>query len=97
MDVLDDTALVGVVALALAFVVALADWRKGLVACIAVGFLQDPLRKLWPGESIYLSALVGVVFAVGVLVYYVVRTPGGTGTRSAAVDTVQEGAFGGRL
>src|SRR5712692_8145079 len=62
MDVLDETALVGVVALALG--VALADWRKGLVACVAVGFLQDPLRKLWPGEPIYLTALVGVLFAV---------------------------------
>ena len=63
MDVLD-TTLVGVVALALAVGVALADWRKGLLACIAVGFFQDPLRKLWPGESIYLTALVGALFAV---------------------------------
>jgi hypothetical protein len=65
-DVLDETTLAGVVALALvlALGVALADWRKGLVACIAVGFLQDPLRKLWAGESIYLTALVGVLFAV---------------------------------
>jgi hypothetical protein len=62
MDVLDAT-LVGVVALALALGIALADWRKGLLACIAVGFFQDPLRKLWPGEPIYLTALVGVLFA----------------------------------
>jgi hypothetical protein len=67
MDVLDETTLAGVVALALALGVALADWRKGLLACVAIGFLQDPLRKLWPGEPIYLTALVGVVFAVVVL------------------------------
>ncbi len=63
MDVLD-TTLVGVVALGLGLGVALVDWRKGLLTCIAVGFLQDPLRKLWPGEPIYLTALVGVLFAV---------------------------------
>lgn len=63
MDSLD-TTLVGVVALVLALGVVLADWRKGLVACIAVGFLQDPLRKLWAGESIYLTALVGGLFVV---------------------------------
>jgi hypothetical protein len=50
--------------LALAFAVALADWRKGLLLCLAVGFLQDPLRKLWPGEPVYLTALVGIVLAV---------------------------------
>ncbi len=63
MEVLD-TTLAGVVALVLALGVALVDWRKGLLACIAVGFLQDPLRKLWPGEPIYLTALVGVLVAV---------------------------------
>lgn len=56
--------LVGVGALSLALGVALANWRNGLFACIAVGFLQDPLRKLWPGEPIYLTALVGVLVAV---------------------------------
>jgi len=51
----------------LAVGIALADWRKGLLACIAVGFVQDPLRKLWPGEPVYLTALVGVVFAAAAL------------------------------
>jgi hypothetical protein len=62
MDI-PDTILLGLVAVALALALSLADWRKGLVACIAVGFLQDPLRKLWPDEPVYLTALVGVVFA----------------------------------
>jgi len=53
--------------LMLAVGIALADWRKGLLACIAVGFVQDPLRKLWPGEPVYLTALVGVVFAAAAL------------------------------
>jgi hypothetical protein len=48
----------------LAFAIALADWRKGLLLCLAVGFLQDPLRKLWPGEPVYLTALVGILLAV---------------------------------
>lgn len=64
MDVLDGTTLAVVVVLLVAFAVALADWRKGLLAAIAVGFLQDPLRKLWPGEPVYLTALVGVLFVV---------------------------------
>jgi hypothetical protein len=63
MDV-PDTILLGLVAVALALALSLADWRKGLLACIGVGFLQDPLRKLWPDEPVYLTALVGLVLAV---------------------------------
>jgi hypothetical protein len=50
--------------LALASAIALTDWRKGLLLCLAVGFLQDPLRKLWPGEPVYLTALVGIVLVI---------------------------------
>src|SRR5690606_11640351 len=30
----------------------LFDWRRGLLLCIAVGFLQDPLRKIVPGQPV---------------------------------------------
>lgn len=56
-----------------ALLICLMDWRRGLLICLAVGFLQDPLRKVIPGEPIYLTVLVvgfaGVVFigAVGQL------------------------------
>ncbi len=38
----------------------LARWRLGVVVCFFVGFLQDPIRKLIPGEPIYFTALVGL-------------------------------------
>lgn len=52
---------------AVGLAVALVDWRKGLLLCVAVGFLQDPVRKLWPGEPVYLTAAVGVVLVVTAL------------------------------
>ncbi len=47
-----------------AALVALFDWRKGLVAMIVVAFLQDPARKLELDRPVYFTLLVGVVFAV---------------------------------
>lgn len=41
----------------------LLDWRRGLLLCIAVGFLQDPLRKITPGQPVAFVVLVGVFFA----------------------------------
>lgn len=46
---------------------ALMDWRKGVLVCVVVGFLQDPLRKLWVDEPVYLTALVGVFLVVALL------------------------------
>ncbi|MBC7601882.1 MAG: hypothetical protein H7255_04375 [Ramlibacter sp.] len=40
------------------------DWRKGLAMCVVVGILQDPLRKLAPGQPVYYVVLVGAIFAV---------------------------------
>jgi hypothetical protein len=57
------------IALALVFmaaIVALSDWRKGFVLCALTAILQDPLRKLTPGEPAYFVLLVGVVFAAAV-------------------------------
>ena len=41
----------------------LLDWRKGLALCVITALLQDPLRKLTPGQPVYFVVLVGVVFA----------------------------------
>jgi hypothetical protein len=47
-----------------AALVALFDWRKGLLAMIIVAFLQDPARKLEMERPVYFTLLVGMVFAV---------------------------------
>jgi hypothetical protein len=41
---------------------AFFDWRKGLFVTIAVAMLQDPLRKITPGQPTYFIVLVGAVF-----------------------------------
>jgi hypothetical protein len=46
---------------------SLLDWRKGLPLCVLAGFLQDPLRKLIPGEPIYLTALAGLFLGTTLL------------------------------
>jgi len=42
--------------------VAFFDWRMGLSACVLMGILQDPLRKLVPNEPGYFVVFIGVVF-----------------------------------
>lgn len=59
-------ALIAILA-TLAAVVTLTDWRRGLLITVTVGFVQDPIRKLTPGEPIYLTVLVGAFFALTVL------------------------------
>jgi len=50
------------VLLFLVAMVAFFDWRKGLSACVLMGILQDPLRKLVPNEPGYFVVFIGVVF-----------------------------------
>ena len=57
------TALVLLPALA----ATLSNWRYGLFACVLVAILQDPLRKLAPGEPVYYILLTGVVFGAAFL------------------------------
>jgi hypothetical protein len=40
--------------------ICLADWRKGIFLCIIIGFLQDPIRKIIPGEPLYITALIAL-------------------------------------
>lgn len=42
----------------LASTVCLLDWRTGIYICIFVGFTQDALRKITPGEPVYMLTLV---------------------------------------
>jgi len=55
---------------AAALVYALFDWRRGLLLCVAIGFLQDPARKLAPGQPVYFVILVAIAFAVTIAGVY---------------------------
>jgi hypothetical protein len=52
-----------IIAMALCF----ANWRTGVFICVLVGFLQDPMRKLVPGESVVFTALVGAPLVMTLL------------------------------
>ena len=41
---------------------AIAEWRLGLLLCLATAILQDPLRKLTPDQPVLFVVFVGVVF-----------------------------------
>ena len=40
----------------------LVDWRKGVLLCIPIGFLQDPIRKIAPGQNVAWVVTVAVCF-----------------------------------
>lgn len=61
----------------LGLLVGLFDWRRGLLLCIAVGFLQDPLRKITPGQPVAFVVLAGVVFVGCAIGFLLERGPGG--------------------
>ena len=42
---------------------AIAEWRMGLLLCLATAILQDPLRKIAPNQPAFYVLFVGVVFA----------------------------------
>ena len=44
--------------------VCLNDWRRGIYVVILAGFLQDPIRKLTPGEPVMLSLIAPALFGV---------------------------------
>jgi len=43
--------------------VSFIDWRRGVLVALAVGFLQDPARKLVPGEPVYFVVAFAPFFA----------------------------------
>lgn len=42
--------------------VSVFDWQTGFLLCVAMALLQDPMRKLTPGQPIYFLVFVGAVF-----------------------------------
>jgi len=46
------------------------NWRAGLLITVAIGFLQDPLRKITPGQPSTLAGLVLIAFVLTILVIY---------------------------
>ena len=47
--------------------VAFSDWRRAVLLAVMVGFAQDVVRKLTPGEPVYMVVLFAVVFGVAAL------------------------------
>ncbi len=43
-------------------IVAFSDWRRGIHFVVIAGFLQDPIRKIVPGEPVYLTLLAPLMF-----------------------------------
>jgi hypothetical protein len=39
-------------------ILSVANWRIGFLLCIVVGCLQDPVRKIVPGEPVYLTSVI---------------------------------------
>ncbi|MGB5707994.1 MAG: hypothetical protein WBM41_14335 [Arenicellales bacterium] len=74
---------------------AIQKWWHGVWLCVAVGFLQDPVRKLIPGEPVYMVTLSAAVFAalvVGLLLrqysFDFTRIPGWRGGVAQALVTL---------
>jgi len=44
---------------------AVTGWRRVFMLCVITALLQDPLRKMLPGQPFYLLVFVGLVFAAG--------------------------------
>src|SRR5205085_2750504 len=47
---------------AAAVLVSLQNWRVGLLLCVLVGVLQDPVRKLTPDAPVYLTLAFAPVY-----------------------------------
>ena len=47
-----------------ACLVAVSSHHHALIAILVIGFIQDPFRKLVPGEPIYFIVTVGIVFGL---------------------------------
>lgn len=58
-----------------AALLAVGSWRSGLVLCTLTAILQDPMRKLTPGEPVYFVVLVGVVFGAAWIGALMSRVP----------------------
>ena len=52
-----------IAALGLCCFFSIQRWWRGIWLCVAVGFMQDPIRKLISGEPVYLVMLSAAIFA----------------------------------
>ena len=59
-----------IVIAALGLIVCVANWRIGFLLCIVVGCLQDPIRKIIPGEPVYLTSAILIYVAATCLGAY---------------------------
>src|SRR6266404_3315801 len=50
--------------------VCLVNWRLGFLLCIVVGCLQDPIRKIVPGEPVYITSVILIYVAATCLGAY---------------------------
>jgi hypothetical protein len=50
-----------------ALLAAVVNWRHGLFLCIVAGFIQDPLRKITPGQPVVLVVFVAAVFGASIV------------------------------
>jgi len=48
------------IAAVLGLALCIADWRSGMLVCIAAGFLADTIRKVLPDQPVYFVVVVGV-------------------------------------
>jgi hypothetical protein len=62
-----DLSLTLLVAAFLAFSLSLANWRLVFLGVIVVGFVQDPLRKVVPGEPVFFVVLCTAVMTLALL------------------------------
>lgn len=53
--------------LAVVLAASVRDWRLGALMAVIIGFLQDPIRKLTPGEPVVLSAMVLVAMTLAAI------------------------------
>lgn len=53
-------AFLGLVAVSV--IVGVLDWRRGVLLCVPIGFLADPIRKIAPGQSVIWVITVAVCF-----------------------------------
>jgi hypothetical protein len=51
------------------------DWRQGMLICVVVGVLQDPMRKMAPGQPVYYVLMVGVIFGIAWIRAALMRVP----------------------
>ncbi|MGE3104301.1 MAG: hypothetical protein AB7F83_06055 [Lysobacterales bacterium] len=58
-----------------AALVSVGSWRHGLVLCALIAILQDPMRKITPGQPVYFVVMVGVVFGAAWIGALLTRVP----------------------